>query len=313
MRAFLVGVVALWAPLTVSAQENIAAAADAFSRAQEAELRGEWELAAELYALADRIAPTPEALRSAAVAADRAGLAATAATYAEALIIRSPNDRESRAIADQILSAHAPELARIETRCSDPCRVLLDGRVVIDRAATQHIFYARPGERHLSASFEGGRASEEQTVTLAANETARYTFEPTAEVVAPPAGDPEVDRPPSGSSGISPGFFVGGLVLTVTGGALMIWSGVEVLDAHSTYDPAAPDAQARYEAGRALETRTNVIIGITAGLAVITAVLAIFTDWGGSPAQATTANDWGSFSLGADEHSVAVGWTRQIP
>src|SRR5262245_19941879 len=101
MRGLLVGLVLLVFPLAASAQENIAAAAVAFSRAQEAELRGEWELAAELYALADRISPTPEALRSAALAAQHAGLDATAATHAEALIMRSPNDRESRRIADE--------------------------------------------------------------------------------------------------------------------------------------------------------------------------------------------------------------------
>src|SRR5687767_5795002 len=76
--------------------QDFAAAADAYSRAQEAELRGDYEQAAQLYALADRIAPTSEALRSAARAAERAGLAATACTHAEALLGRDPDDAESR-------------------------------------------------------------------------------------------------------------------------------------------------------------------------------------------------------------------------
>jgi hypothetical protein len=313
MRALLLGLLALAVPLTASAQENVAAASDAFSRAQEAELRGEWELAAELYALADRLAPTPEALRSAAIAAQHAGLNATAATHAEALIMRAPNDRQSRAIADEILSAHASSLARIEARCAIECRVLLDGRVVIDRAATQHIFYARPGERRISASYEGGRTSAEQTVTLVAAETGRFTLEPSTDAtpIIPEDGPPP--PPPRSGSGISPGFFVGGLVLTVTAGALLIWSGVEVLDAHSTYDPAGADAQIRYEAGRELETRTNVIIGVTAGLAVITVLLAVFTDWGGGGnAEERAGDEGGRLSLGVDQHSFAIGWTQPI-
>ena len=35
-------------------------------------------------------------------------------------------------------------------------------------------------------------------------------------------------------------------------------------------------------AGRDKERRTNILIGATAGLAVVTVVMAIVTDWGGS-------------------------------
>src|SRR4051812_25974737 len=64
---------------------NVAGAADAFSKAQQAELRGDFQEAAGLYALADEMAPAAEALRSAARTAQKAGMNATAATHAAAL------------------------------------------------------------------------------------------------------------------------------------------------------------------------------------------------------------------------------------
>src|SRR5687768_599387 len=45
--------------------QDVAAAANAFARAQKAELAGDHAAAAELYELADSLAPAPEALRSA--------------------------------------------------------------------------------------------------------------------------------------------------------------------------------------------------------------------------------------------------------
>jgi hypothetical protein len=265
---------------TARAQEgDVAAAADAYSRAQQAELRGEWEEAAQLYALADQISPTREALRSAARAAQRAGLDATAATHAAALLARDGDDQESRALAEQILRSTERRLARIEARCEAECRVLIDGRVAASRAALEHVLYARPGDREIVASFEDGATSEPEGAALEAG--GRFEFDFTR-----PAGPVEQDPvSTSGSSGLSPWFFAGGVLVTAVFGAVSIWSGVEVLNAHADYDRGAPDAPMRYAQGRDLETRTNVLLGITGGFALLSVVLAIFTDWDGERAE----------------------------
>src|SRR5690348_3074599 len=66
--------------------QDVSAAANAFSRAQKAELGGDHEAAAELYELADSLAPAPEALRSALKARKSAGQLGAAAVLAEALL-----------------------------------------------------------------------------------------------------------------------------------------------------------------------------------------------------------------------------------
>jgi hypothetical protein len=246
-------------------------------RGQQAELRGDWADAAQLYALADQIAPSPEALRSAARAARQAGLSATAATHAALLLTRTPVSAESRTLAEEILRASEHDLARIEARCARACRVTLDGRLIPGRAATEHVVYARPGDRHLRASFGPGANGEERSVALRAGETS------VVELGAPVAAVAAV-TPPAHDDGLSPWFFGGGLLLTAVAGGLSIWSGIDVMNAHASYDRSAPDAQMAYQHGRDLEARTDVLFAITGALALTTVILAIFTDWDGSPA-----------------------------
>src|SRR5512134_2302652 len=91
------------APLASAQQGDVAAAASAFSRAQEAEARGDAAGAASLYELADRISPAPAALRNATRARQAAGQLAAAALNAEELKRRYPDDVTSSALADEVL------------------------------------------------------------------------------------------------------------------------------------------------------------------------------------------------------------------
>jgi hypothetical protein len=112
---------------------NVAGAADAFSKAQQAELRGDFQEAAGLYALADEMAPAAEALRSAARTAQKAGMNATAATHAAALLARE-SDAASRSLAEEILSATAGELGRLHVICSMQGPVHVRSRLRSSRA-----------------------------------------------------------------------------------------------------------------------------------------------------------------------------------
>ncbi|MFO0682884.1 MAG: hypothetical protein U0234_12565 [Sandaracinus sp.] len=279
---------------------DVTAAADAFVRAQQAELRGDWAEAAQLYALADRIAPSPEALRSAARAAMEAGQHATAATHAALLLARTPVEASSRTLAEDVLRRTEGELARVEVRCARACQVTIDGRVVPGRAAQERVIYARPGTRRLRASFGSGALGSEQEVALHAGERTAI------DLGAPATAQPTVAA--GDGDGLTPWLFGTALVLTAVGGALSIWSGVDVLDAHSHYDPAAADAEAAFAHGRELETRTNVLFAVTGGFAITTLVLAIFTDWDGTPAREGEAHAWGRPTLAVSGELAMLGW-----
>lgn len=281
------------------AQEgDVSAAADAFVRAQQAELRGDWAEAAQLYALADRIAPSPEALRSAARAAMEAGQHATAATHAALLLSRTPVEASSRTLAEDVLRRTESELARVEVRCARACQITIDGRVVPGRAAEERVIYARPGARRLRASFGGGALGSEQEVALHAGEHVAL------DLGAPPSAGATAAHD---EGGLTPWLFGTGLALTAIAGAVSIWSGVDVLDAHSHYDPGAVDAETAFAHGRELETRTNVLFAVTGGLAITTLVLAFFTDWDGSPAREREARV-GRPVLAVSGDLALLGW-----
>lgn len=273
---------------TAEAQDrNVAAAADAFSKGQQAELRGEFEEAANLYELADQLAPTVEALRSAARSARKGGMNAMAANYAAELLAREPVDATSRSLAEEILSSTTAELVRMHITCDQPCKVLIDGRIASRQLVADHTLYSKAGTRKLSASFGSG-TTPEQTLPLPAGAMVELTF--TAPVVVPAldldaqaaAAAPAPDKSPSetqASDKLSPWYFGTAGALTVVAGGLTLWSALEVKSAHKDYDRGAPDAESDYRDGRRLEKQTNTLIGITSALAATTVTLAFFTDF----------------------------------
>ena len=113
--------------LSFAQEQDVVAAASAFTRAQQAELSGQHARAAELFELADRAAPTPEALRSATRARLAAGQTEAAAGNAEELLRRYPDDQTSKELAERVLAEARPQLMRMTLQCSDPCTVVVDG------------------------------------------------------------------------------------------------------------------------------------------------------------------------------------------
>lgn len=99
----------------------------------------------------------------------------------------------------------------------------------------------------------------------------------------------------SGGSGLSPVFFFVGLAATAGLGGVTVWSGID------TQNNPGPDAVREacvglgtdcpaYQDGQAKELRTNVLIGATAGAAVLTTAVGLFlTDWGGASTPSTDA------------------------
>ncbi len=95
----------------------------------------------------------------------------------------------------------------------------------------------------------------------------------------------------SGGGGITPIVFIVGAGLTAVAGGVLIWSGVDTLTANDNYtryfteapSPNVTEAEGLYHSALDAQTRTNVLVGVTAALAATTVILAIFTDWDGDP------------------------------
>jgi hypothetical protein len=100
---------------------------------------------------------------------------------------------------------------------------------------------------------------------------------------APPSSGPAPDTTVAASgpsTGWSPVVFVAGAALTVVASAVAVGFGVDTLNERAEFD-ASPSA-ARFDAGQAKQTRTNVAIGVAAGLGVLTAVTGLWlVDWSG--------------------------------
>jgi hypothetical protein len=290
------GVTFLGTPQTAFAQD-VAAAANAFARAQKAELAGDHDSAAELYELADSLVPTPEALRSALRARRAAGQLGVAALDAEKLLRRYPDEKKSRELADATIDEAKHKLTRLEVKCRPKaCGVMLDSAAASADTSEAHVIYVDPGDHQVSATF-GTDRTDPQPLHATAGDRASLTFN------APPehklalrggapnaggrAGAPGGDMVPTSSGGLPPWVFATSAVITVGVGAGTLWSGLDTLQAHDTYKRNLSDnnptynARAAYDNGKNLELRTNVLIACSVGAAVATTIVGIFTRWNG--------------------------------
>ncbi|MCA9594840.1 MAG: hypothetical protein KC776_16080 [Myxococcales bacterium] len=286
MLGAIAGLMALAGP--AQADENMAAAANAYSRAQKAALSGDYEKAAELFELADSLAPTPEALRAAASAHKAAGQLGAAATSAEELQRRYPDDAESKKLASEILEQAKKKLARYQVSCQpEACQILVDGGVETASPKDEHVLYIEPGKHELAAVF-GSRKAEPQNVDAKAGGRDSLSFQAPAQKSEPKAVTAEPEVTSSGdvradgksSHGLSPWVFGTALGVTAVLGGVATWSGLDTLSARDEYDKHR--TQAGYEDGQKKEQRTNILIGATGVAAVATITLALFTDFGGS-------------------------------
>ncbi len=272
-----------------AAQSSVAAAAKAFSLGQQAELAGDFRAASEHYELADRMVPSPEALRSAVKTRLKAGDDAIAATHAEALA-RRYRDERSREIAADLLKGLRPKLARVSLSCTPSCGALADGGAIGVEQATEHIFYLEPGQHTIAADF-GAAGSRRQIVEAQAGKTLSVDLEApgqaAAAVTTDPGADVQVDGASSRSSGLSRGWFVASAAVTVGLAGATIWSGLDVLDRNDEYE--RDPTRARLEDGQRAERRTNILLGATAAAAVTTGLIAFFTRWSPAGGEAKSA------------------------
>lgn len=257
-------------------------AARHFADGQKAFASGDYPHAGDEFEAAYRDKPHHAPLWNAARSWQRAGEEVRAANLFARYLREAPADAPDRDQANAALRALTARLGRIEPHAAGVDKLRLDGKSV-----DAPVVYVAPGEHVAEGDDHGARVRK--VVSVRAGEQISVTVSPDPKpspVVGPPRGEAAIEpaRKP-----LPPLVPVLGGVLTAVAGGFMIASG---LDTRSKRDAFLDDkTQDRLDAAFASQSRTNVLLGTTIGLGVVTGVIAVFfTEWSGPAAPAREAS-----------------------
>jgi len=253
-------------------------AARSFVEGQRAFEAGDYRRAATSFEAAYAAKPHHSALWNAARSWQRAGEDLLAANLLERYLRDAPKDAQDRDEATSALNALNKKLGRVQIQVVNATAMKLDGNTPSQNQST---FYVAPGD-HVVSGIDAGdkpikkmfsvKAGELLSVTLNGEQAAEKPVPPPVVVTTPP--------PPSESQPLPPWVVYAGGGLTVVGGVLTVLSGVDTIDKRDAF--LDDQTQSRLDDGYSAQARTNVALGITAGVAVLTAVAAVFfVDWKG--------------------------------
>ena len=298
--ALLVAVLAAAPSPALAADDEVRRdkAAEAFDDGAAAYRKGKFKAAAVHFESADVALPSARALRMAIRSRDEAGQPARAATLAGQALLRYPDDEGTASLATEVIDKHKDDLHRLAVRCSAPCVVWVDGHPVPGLARERWSVFVEPGDVAVTARF-GDDESDEQQLSATAGGDNSLSFVgalPVAPTPKPKPDESPSEQPPDesgdegddGSSWIEhPAVFASLLVATAAVGGVTIWSGIDTLN--NPGQDAVREACAgqgtdcpEYVQGRNSQLRTNILIGVTAGLGALTTIFGIFvTDFGG--------------------------------
>jgi tetratricopeptide (TPR) repeat protein len=272
----------------------VRAAAEAFDLGRQAYKDGRYTEAAEQFEHADSSAPSSTALELAIRSRDKAGDLDRAGTLASLALALYPDDENIQKIAPDVVSRAGASMFELNVTCKEPCELADGKQTVHGNAARTRTVFLGPGQHSLRAGFSGGK-TESKSVDAVAGGSGTLDFSgPKAEVdegaEAPPPEEPKEqpaqpeDQPKS--NGWSPTIFWAGVGATAVAGGVTIWSGIDTVN-----NPGADKVKATcakgdtncdlYKQGRSKQTRTNVLLGVTGGLALATGLIgAIAVEWG---------------------------------
>lgn len=276
---------------------QVRSAAEAFDRGREAYKSEDYVEAAEQFESADSNAPSAAALELAIRARDKAGQLDRAATLAALALARHPDDPSIQKIAPAIIQRAKAELFELDLSCDDPCDVTVAGKIAPGRRATERTLFMAPGSYEVRAGWSGDRSAS-KSVEGAKGTASSLQFQ--APAIVPPAAASSPSAPVSNQPAVDqshkqgalpPTVFWVGLGLTAAVGGVSIWSGVDTQNnpgpnkVRDACQASRDDCKSLYQQGLNNQHRTNILLGVTAGLGVATAVVgAFFTDWGGKKA-----------------------------
>ncbi len=253
-------------------------AGQAFTEGQRAYKHGDFRHAAESFERAYALLPKLPALWNAARAWQEGGEATRAANLYAKYLSLAPPSAPDRDHAIKSLNQLNEKLSRVEIHASDFKDVQLDSTAVegLDDAPDHTlVVYVNPGAHVVDGTKNGEHSLQKQTVAAGAIVSVVLTMEPKENKAPPPPPPPIVAE--THSKGLPPWVLLIGGGLTAVSLGVTIWSGLDTQSQKSTFTQN-PTPQ-NLDDGRSKEVRTNVMIGVTAGLAAATGVTAIFVDW----------------------------------
>jgi hypothetical protein len=286
---------------------QVRTAAEAFDRGREAYKTEDYVEAAEQFESADANAPSPAALELAIRARDKAGQLDRAATLAALALARHPDDPNIQKIAPSIVERAKAELFKLDLKCDEACDVTVAGKITPGRRATDRTVFlisgtyavraGWPGDRSLSKSVEAIKG-EQGTVEFRAPEVVVEPAKAVVPVVTQPK--PVEEDEPAKSGKLPPVVFWVGTGLTAVLGGVTLWSGIDTQNnpgadrVREACKSGSSECDSLYQDGLGKQHRTNALLGATAGVGVVTAVVGIFfTDWGGSKKPASDTAEAG--------------------
>ncbi len=274
---------------------ELRAAAEAFDLGRQSYKDGRFAEAAEQFERADASAPSATALELAIRSRDKAGDLDRAGTLSALALMLYPDDGHIAKVAPDVLSRAGASLFELSVTCAEPCEIADGQQIVHGAAARTRTLFLSAGTHTLRAGFGEGK-TESKTVEAVAGASGTVDFSGPSAVVEEPVAPPPVapqelppEEPPPPEpkrSGLPPMVVWVGAGATAVAGGITLWSGIDTVN-----NPGADKVKAEckegdtncelYKEGRAKQTRTNVLLGVTGGLAVATGVLAaIAVDWG---------------------------------
>jgi hypothetical protein len=280
----------------------------AYERGTAAFRRGDFVTAAREYAAADALVPNPVALQAAidaAIRADDPVVGATLLDHARA------SARTDGLVASMTTAERkfAHRTGRLVLACpAPPCLVAIDGAAAPPGVA----IVVRVGSH--TVTLEASGTVTTRVITVGADETLTVSspaglvspaappapVQPPAPPPAPPAVSPAVEPPrpapvrpaPAHRGGLSPAWFWALTSATAVAGGVTIGSGVDTAERHATFArtcPGQPSCPRLGSEGQSAQTRTNVLVGVTAALGAATLVTALLVRWHGSGSAAVAA------------------------
>jgi hypothetical protein len=278
----------------LAAPTDTAQAKEAYDRGLEAHRRGDVQKAAEEFAQADTLAPSPVALQ----AALDATLEADDAPLGAELLERSKREPAPPALASSVTAAHlkwSGRTGRLRVVCPKvpTCDVEIDDRA----APADKIVWARTGQHTVLVQMDG--TSQTKLVDLGPDQILEVSFarggraplaRPLSAEAAARATSGESSAPSrrTASEGLPPIFVYAGAGLTVVLATVTTYFALEAASSHRDFKDAdcaranfAP-CQGLRDDGESNQTATNVALGLTMVTAIATAVVGIgFTNWKG--------------------------------
>lgn len=258
-------------------------AAREFREGQKAYDAGDYRRAAAAFELAYAAKPHYDSLWNAARSWQKAGDDLKAANLLERYLKEAPVDAPDRDSANTMLNDLAKRVARLQLQLLNVRNARLDGEPVVPVTT-----YLAPGEHVVSGDDLDGKPVR-KVFTVKAGELVSVTLAPP---VAEPAPSPPPTRHEETSAGVlSPWFVAGGGALVAGGAALTVVFGLDTLKKRDAF--LADQTQDNLDSGNASQTRTNVALGATIGLAAITGVIAVFfVDWKGGNRTGAARSPW---------------------